>query len=157
MTGDDDPWQSWYAKWRPLPRPDTRAGEDDFDACLLEILNPAHCALIRERAGEQAEHLWTMLDGGGLSLVICPGNHVVNRIAYILTEKAHAGCGTTPPLVLGDPEISVVPDEMTEDELRDALDTYEEWALEDGEDGRIAARNLKMLQEEQARRRGRQS
>lgn len=99
-----DPWRAWRDEWRPVQRPGARGRNRDLDDYLLEILDPACRVLIEGRAGAKAEHLWTMLDGDGLSVVICAGNHLVDRMAYILTEKPHGGCPATPHLVLGAPK-----------------------------------------------------
>lgn len=34
-----------------------------------------------------SNHLWTMVDGEGASVIYLNGYHYVNRLAYVITEK----------------------------------------------------------------------
>lgn len=149
-----DSWEEWVATWRPI-RPLNRPRRDDsLEEFLFDHDRPEHAAALRELAGANGEHLWTLRDGGGMALTLSAGYHFVDRMGYLLTERAHDGYEATPVLVMGDPDIYVVPNEMTDDELREALDEYEEDAAQPGEAGRIGRKNLDLLLEEKARRWG---
>lgn len=150
-----DPWNEWRATWRPVRRPGAREDDTDLLAFTFDPHRPEHAEAIRALGGKWCEHLWTLKDAGGMALAISAGHSIVDRMGYLLTERAHEGFEATPVLMLGDPDICVVPDEMTDEELREALEEYEEEAAEAGDRGEVGRRNLGLLITERARRWGR--
>lgn len=109
-----DPWDEWRATWRPVRRPGAREDDTDLLAFTFDPHRPEHAEAIRALGGKWCEHLWTLKDAGGMALAISAGHSIVDRMGYLLTERAHEGFEATPVLMLGDPDICVVPDEMTD-------------------------------------------
>lgn len=149
---DAELWDDWRKTWVPIRIPCAKLGENDLPAFTFDPHDPGHARTLRRWRNARSSQLWTVRDAGSLALSICAGLHVVDRLGYVVTRRAHSGCEATPMFVLGDPDLSVVPEEMTDEELREALEDYEAEATKLGEHAGVARRNLALLREERTRR-----
>lgn len=78
MTYDD-----WWERYRPVKNHlDPNAG---FNGCAFETFGKELAEVLRV-ANSEPGRVWTMVDGDDEQLVIGSGYHLVNRLAYFITE-----------------------------------------------------------------------
>ena len=94
-------FDSWCAKYKPIPNHLNEDGVDYFETYGIEL------GYVLGIADTQPKRVWTYVDGDGGTYVV-DGYHLVNRIYYYITEVPYEGDGL---------EVCVSTDEECEDEL----------------------------------------
>ena len=56
-----------------------------FDGCMFETYGEEIKKVIAARL-VRPNHVWTILDGPGTSVIFMAGMHVVNRLGYLITK-----------------------------------------------------------------------
>jgi len=83
-VGDPMDFDSWSAKYKPIPNHLNEDGVDYFETYGIElgyVLGVADC---------DPNRIWTYVDGDGGTYLI-NGYHLVNRIYYMITEVPYEG------------------------------------------------------------------